>query len=232
MRCVRLVCGQCGGLWSDLESHLVVEHGMEDTCVTCGLAPVADLLEHYHTHHDGFASVIAETEVKCAGDGVTVEWFETVLETSARFLASEVKPEQESGCEEEVDILDTSLLYQNTPDLSVPKITSISGSVSAKPAAKPKSRTGKGVKAGQAAISSEEERDLYNADCYRQLVARQRAGEGRLGRSNNCDICGFEPYTKNKYREKQDHLTKQHFKERIDALLPLTSPYRYTRISI
>ena len=31
---VRLVCGQCGGLWSDLESHLVVEHGMEDTCVT------------------------------------------------------------------------------------------------------------------------------------------------------------------------------------------------------
>ena len=81
-------------------------------------------------------------------------------------------------------------------------------------------------------ISTEEERDLYNADCYRQLVARQRAGEGRPGRSNNCDICGFEPYTKNKYREKQDHLTKQHFKERIDALLPLTSPYRYTRISI
>ena len=49
MRCVRLVCGQCGGLWSDLESHLVVEHGMEDTCVTCGLAPVADLLEPSHS---------------------------------------------------------------------------------------------------------------------------------------------------------------------------------------
>ena len=67
------------------------------------------LLEHYHTHHDGFASVITETEVKCAGDGVTAEWFQTELETSARFLASEVKPEKERGCEEEVDILDTSL---------------------------------------------------------------------------------------------------------------------------
>ena len=46
-----------------------------------------------------------------------------------------------------------------------------------------------------------------------------------FARSNHCDICGFEPYTKNKYREKQDHLAKNHFKERIEALLPLTSPY-------
>ena len=42
--------------------------------------------------------------MKCAGDGVTVEWFQTELETSDRFLAIEVKPEKESGCEEEVDI--------------------------------------------------------------------------------------------------------------------------------
>ena len=25
---------------------------------------------------------------------------------------------------------------------------------------------------------------------------------------NECEICGFVPYTKNKYREKQDHLAK------------------------
>ena len=48
--------------------------------------------------------------------------------------------------------------------------------------------------------------------------------------THTCELCGFEPKTKNKYREKQDHLTKQHFKERIDALLPLTSPYRYRRV--
>ena len=62
MHCVRLWCG----LWSDLT-------------------------DHYHQTHGGFASVIAETEAKCAGDGVSVEVFETVLKTSARFLASEAK---------------------------------------------------------------------------------------------------------------------------------------------
>ena len=42
---------------------------------------------------------------------------------------------------------------------------------------------------------------------------------------NECEICGFVPYTKNKYREKQDHLAKFHFKERIDAVMPTTRPY-------
>ena len=48
-----------------------------------------------------------------------------------------------------------------------------------------------------------------------------RAGRGR----NECEICGFVPYTKNKYREKSDHLAKFHFKERIDALMPKYRPY-------
>ena len=43
--------------------------------------------------------------------------------------------------------------------------------------------------------------------------------------THTCELCGFEPKTKNKYREKQDHLAKLHFKERIDDLLPLGSPY-------
>ena len=33
------------------------------------------------------------------------------------------------------------------------------------------------------------------------------------------------PYTKNKYREKQDHLAKFHFKERIEAVMPKARPY-------
>lgn len=37
--------------------------------------------------------MVAETETKCTGDGINVEWFETVLSTDARFLATEVKPE-------------------------------------------------------------------------------------------------------------------------------------------
>lgn len=73
-------------------------------------------------------------------------------------------------------------------------------------------------------ISSEEERHAYNVKCYQRLQ-QTIVSKYDLSKTNHCDICGFEPYTKNKYREKQDHLTKQHFKERIERLLPLTSPY-------
>merc|ERR1711899_387251 len=34
-----------------------------------------------------------------------------------------------------------------------------------------------------------------------------------------CELCGFEPKTKNKYREKQDHLMNRHFKKQIDQLV-------------
>ena len=44
-----------------------------------------------------------------------------------------------------------------------------------------------------------------------------------------CELCGFEPKTKNKYREKQDHLFMIHFKEKIDEVifhcLPYACPY-------
>ena len=52
-----------------------------------------------------------------------------------------------------------------------------------------------------------EERHQYNVREYNKFRA---AGVG-LAR-NECEICGFTPYTKNKYREKQDHLAKFHFK--------------------
>ncbi len=52
---------------------------------------------------------------------------------------------------------------------------------------------------------TEDDRDAFNVKEY----ARFR-GKGTT--RNECEICGFVPYTKNKYREKQDHLAKLHFK--------------------
>ena len=40
-----------------------------------------------------------------------------------------------------------------------------------------------------------------------------------------CELCGFEPKTKNKYREKQDHLVMKHFKEKIDKVILHCLPY-------
>jgi hypothetical protein len=47
-------------------------------------------IAHCHSLHQGFSSVLAESLGSCYGDGITTEWFETVLSTSSRFLASEV----------------------------------------------------------------------------------------------------------------------------------------------
>ena len=43
--------------------------------------------------------------------------------------------------------------------------------------------------------------------------------------THTCELCGFEPKTKNKYREKQDHLVMKHFKEKIDKIFPHSRPY-------
>ena len=40
-----------------------------------------------------------------------------------------------------------------------------------------------------------------------------------------CELCGFEPKTKNKYQEKQDHLVMKHFKEKIDKVFLHCLPY-------
>lgn len=44
--------------------------------------------------------------------------------------------------------------------------------------------------------------------------------------THTCELCGFEPKTKNKYREKQDHLVMKHFKDRIDKIFPHCRPYK------
>ena len=43
--------------------------------------------------------------------------------------------------------------------------------------------------------------------------------------STPCELCGFQPKTKNKYREKQDHLIFKHFKDQLDNVLPQSRPY-------
>ena len=40
-----------------------------------------------------------------------------------------------------------------------------------------------------------------------------------------CMMCGFKATTKNKYRELQDHLVRQHFQDRIKAALPTRRPF-------
>jgi len=203
MRSVRLVCGQCEGHWPDLESHLLSHHAEDTACSICHLE-VQDLLDHHHQQHQGFASVIAETEERCAGDGETLHCFQTVLATKVRFLATEVKPEESVKREPELEV--SSVV--NPDQESLPKITHVTGS----------------YPQNESKISSEEERNSYNEICYERLHSSSDRRKTGLGR-NCCEICGFVPYTKNKYREKQDHMAKSHFKERIDGLLPSGSPY-------
>ena len=40
-----------------------------------------------------------------------------------------------------------------------------------------------------------------------------------------CELCDFEPSTQNKYRERRDHLVREHFYDKIDKILPQCKPY-------
>ena len=53
-------------------------------------------------------------------------------------------------------------------------------------------------------------------------------GNGVTNRSTGrpCEICGFEPKTKNKSRERQDHLAMKHYRERIQADLAAAQNYK------
>ena len=42
---------------------------------------------------------------------------------------------------------------------------------------------------------------------------------------NTCELCGFEPKTKNKSRERQDHLAMKHYRERIQADLTASTNF-------
>jgi hypothetical protein len=45
-----------------------------------------------------------------------------------------------------------------------------------------------------------------------------------------CELCGYVPTTKNKYRERQDHLARVHFKDKIDKFIPKCRPYKCPEI--
>ena len=49
--------------------------------------------------------------------------------------------------------------------------------------------------------------------------------EQRGWSSTPCELCGFQPKTKNKYREKLDHLVLKHFRDQLNNLLPQTRPF-------
>ena len=38
--------------------------------------------------------------------------------------------------------------------------------------------------------------------------------------AHQCELCGFKAITKNKYREKQDHISKWHFAKRLEMIIP------------
>ena len=40
-----------------------------------------------------------------------------------------------------------------------------------------------------------------------------------------CELCGFEPKTKNKYRERQDHLLRAHFMHKMSEVFPTFSNF-------
>ena len=49
-------------------------------------------------------------------------------------------------------------------------------------------------------------------------------------RQPTCELCGYVPTTKNKYRERQDHLARVHFKDKIDKFVPKCRPYKCPEI--
>jgi len=41
--------------------------------------------------------------------------------------------------------------------------------------------------------------------------------------AHQCELCGYTAVTKNKYREKQDHVSKWHFAKRLEMIIPLNT---------
>ena len=69
-------------------------------------------------------------------------------------------------------------------------------------------------------------RQYYQSDSMLDLVpANLPKNVNGFRTTHTCELCGFEPKTKNKYREKQDHLVMKHFKEKIDKIFPHSRPY-------
>jgi hypothetical protein len=221
---VRLVCPQCRGQHGDLESHLAAAHGGAAVCRLCDkLVEGGTLAAHHKATHRGFASVLVESVASCAGDGAHLTWQETVLATKARFSAEEVKPatvvaEEDPPPPLPLKLAGNEFLFKNsTKSLVMLHRASAALSLGKVDDAV---ATWRPQLQDERWVMSEQDRMDYNVQVYNKFKE-----SGAASSRNECEICGFVPYTKNKYREKQDHLSKFHFKERIDAVMPANRPY-------
>ena len=71
---------------------------------------------------------------------------------------------------------------------------------------------------------------LRQAHSQEPTVAAE--GEDRRNSSSMmimCELCGFMAKSKNKHREKYDHIYMNHFKEKLDKILPRDSPFSCPR---
>ena len=187
---VELVCPQCGELARDMEDH-IRGHGGDVRCGECG-AWVSDINSHMVDTHGGYTGVLSIQTVTCAGDGIRRVTRKISLRTSARFLATEVKP----VTRESMQFLDKRLDVPLRP-----------------PPTKPfrNSERDKALKPPEILPD-----DFFDAEGNR-IWSKMPSG------AHQCELCGFKAVTKNKYREKQDHMAKWHFSKRLELIIPQNS---------
>ena len=72
---------------------------------------------------------------------------------------------------------------------------------------------------------SVEDEETHMINNVRNINCENLKAHGFVPGITMCELCGFKPKTKNKYREKQDHLYMKHFKEEFDRMLPNGTPW-------
>ena len=187
---VELVCGQCGDLAQDMETH-IRGHGGDVRCGECG-AWCGDINTHMEDAHAGYTGVISLQTVTCAGDGLRSVTRKISLRTTARFLASEVKPVPRDWSQFTDKRLDVPLRPLPTKPFR-------------------NSERDKALKPPEILPD-----DFFDAEGNR-IWAKMPSG------AHQCELCGFKAVTKNKYREKQDHMSKWHFSKRLELIIPQNS---------
>lgn len=207
---VRLVCPQCGEHAGDMEKHLV-QHTGDVQCGECNDF-FGDINVHIENIHSGYSAILTTLHTRCAGDGTTLGWREVSLSTNARFLASEVKPAGDATIETGL-IVDYIQVPSSAEEGNDPGGT---GTVSSK---KLQSRLLYNENRQKALMPPDQLPDRFFGVNGERLWSKFPPG------AHICELCGFKAITKNKYREKQDHYAKWHFKERLEGLLPQVRPY-------
>ena len=85
-------------------------------------------------------------------------------------------------------------------------------------------------------LSENEDRSMENVVLHQPVVdfdTNKLHASENLGLEIDkfcCELCDFVTQTKNKIREKQDHLSRVHFKDKIDRIVPKCRPYNCPEI--